>query len=113
MNQMILCLTDVNFADYVLNSDSIKNNKLFLIDFWAEWCNPCVRMSSIIEELSIEFVNKLTIAKLNIDNNPIITKRYNIRSIPTLLLIRKGIVLSTSIGMVSKQNLQNFINSYL
>lgn len=113
MNSKILCLTDINFADYVLNPDNIKNNTLFLIDFWAEWCNPCIRMSSIIEELSVEFDNKLTVAKLNIDDNPVITKKYNIRSIPTLLLIREGIVLSTSIGMVSKEKLQNFINLYL
>lgn len=113
MNQKILCLTDVSFSDYVLGLDSIESNKLFLIDFWAEWCNPCIKMSGIIEDIASEFVNKLTVVKLNVDNNPVITKKYNIRSIPTLLLIRKGVVLSTSIGVVSKQKLKVFIDTYL
>lgn len=113
MNQVILCLTDSNFSDCVLDSISLENNELFLIDFWAEWCFPCKRITSIIEEIAIEFDNKLKVAKLNIDDNPIITKKYNIKSIPTLLLIRKGIVLSTSVGLVSKQQLKEFISKYI
>lgn len=110
MNQTILYVTDENFSNYVLDSATFKNNELFLIDFWAEWCIPCQKMSSIIEEIAIEFDNKLKVAKLNIDNNPVITKKYNIKSIPTLLLIRKGVVLSSLVGLVSKQKLTEFIN---
>lgn len=113
MNQTILCLTDDNFSDYVLNPVSIKNNELFLIDFWADWCNPCKMLSPIVEEIALEFNDRLKVAKLNIDSNPIVTKNYNIRSIPTLLLIRKGIVLSTQLGLVSIKQLKEFINTYI
>lgn len=113
MKQTILCLTDSNFSSCVLRASDFKNNELFLIDFWAEWCIPCKKMSSILEEIAIEFNNKLKIAKLNIDDNPIVTKKYNIRSIPTFLLIRKGVVLSTLVGMVSNKKLKEFISTYL
>lgn len=113
MNQTILCLTDDNFSEYVLNPVSVENNELFLIDFWANWCNPCKIIAPIIEEIAIELHDKLKVAKLNIDDNPVITKNYNIRSIPTLLLIRKGMVLSTQIGVISSKKLKEFISTYI
>lgn len=113
MNQKILCLNDANFSDHVLDIVNIKNNELFLIDFWADWCNPCKMIAPIIEEIASEFIDKLKVFKLDIDKNPIIIKKYNIKSIPTLLLIRKGVVLSTKIGLVSKETLREFINTYI
>lgn len=113
MNQNILCLTDKNFKECILNDVSIENNELFLVDFWADWCNPCKMIEPIINEIAIEFQGKLKVAKLNIDNNPIVTKNYNIKSIPTMLIIRKGIVLSTKIGLVSAKQLKEFINTYI
>lgn len=112
MSQIIQNLTDSNFQNEVCNSNN-KKNELFLIDFWAEWCNPCTVIATILEEIAAEYNKKLKIAKLNIDENPIITKNYNIRSIPTLLLIKDGIVLSTKIGLLSKQQLQKFLNIYV
>lgn len=113
MNQTILCLTDSNFSDHVLSPVSIENNTLFLIDFWAGWCSPCKVISPIINDIAFNFDDKLKVAKLNIDENPITTKTYNIKSIPTLLLIRRGVVLSTKIGVVSKKNLEEFVNTYI
>lgn len=113
MNQLILCLTDTNFSDYVLNPASIKNNELFLIDFWASWCHPCKTIAPIIEDIAIEFKDKIKVAKLDIDSNPITTKNYNIKSIPTLLLIRNGKILSTKIGILSKKELMEFIETYV
>lgn len=112
MSQIIQDLTDSNFQNEVCNSNN-KKNELFLIDFWAEWCNPCTIIAAILKEIAIEYNDKLKIAKLNIDANPIITKTYGIRSIPTLLLIKNGTVLSTKIGLLSKQQLQKFLDTYV
>ncbi|URJ33225.1 thioredoxin [Candidatus Blochmannia vicinus] len=108
----IIHLTDSDFKEKVLNSIN-QDNKPFLIDFWAEWCNPCKAMTPILEDIATEFHDKLKIAKLNIDKNPITTKNYGIRSIPTLLLMHHGKVLSTKIGLLSKQNLQEFLKKYI
>lgn len=113
MSKTILCLTDSNFSENVSNASVIKNNVLFLIDFWAEWCNPCRMIAPILEEISVEFNDRIKVAKLNIDNNPIITNKYNIKSIPTLLLIKNNRVLSTKVGLISKQQLKDFIDTYL
>lgn len=111
MGQIIKNLTDSNFQQEICNDN--KKNELFLIDFWAEWCNPCKIMTTILEEIAIEYHNTLKIVKLNIDENPITTKTYNIKSIPTLLLIKNCVVLSTKIGLLSKQQLQKFLNTYI
>lgn len=112
MSQIIKNLTDSNFQNEIYNPNN-KKNELFLVDFWAEWCNPCTAIATILEEVAIEYDNKIKITKLNIDRNPITTKAYNIRSIPTLLLIKNGTVLSTKIGLLSKQQLQDFLNKYI
>lgn len=112
MHQIIQNLTDSNFEDIICNSNNQKN-ELFLIDFWAEWCNPCKIMTTILQDIAVEYNNKLKIKKLNIDENPIITKNYGIKSIPTLLLIKNNVILSTKIGLLSKKQLQNFLNTYI
>ncbi|URJ26229.1 thioredoxin [Blochmannia endosymbiont of Camponotus modoc] len=108
MNQIIMHLTDSNFKETVSNSTN-----LFLVDFWAEWCNPCKAMIPILEDIAVEFNDTLKVAKLNIDENPITTKNYGIKSIPTLLLIRHGTVLSTKVGLLSKQKLQEFLKIHI
>lgn len=112
MNHIIQTLTDSNFKKEICNFDNEKN-KLFLIDFWAEWCNPCKIMTTILEEIAVKYTKKIKIAKLNIEENPITTKNYNIRSIPTLILIKNGTTISTKIGLLSKQQLITFLNSYI
>lgn len=111
MNQIIKNLTDSDFKNEICSTNN--KNEIFLIDFWAKWCNPCVTMTTILEEIAVEYKNKLKIVKINIDENPITTKTYNIRSIPTLLLIQNNTLLSTKIGLLSKQQLQKFINTYV
>lgn len=112
MNHIITILTDSNFKTEVCNTNNHKK-EIFLIDFWAEWCNPCKVMGKILEEIAIEYKDTLKIAKLNIDENPIITKTYNIRSIPTLVLTKNDTILATKIGLLSKQQLQKFLNTYI
>ena len=103
----ILNLKDSDFEDTV-----IKQKKLFLCDFWAEWCGPCKQLTPILEELSVELQQSgVTIAKVNIDENPETPSKYGIMSIPTLLLFKEGKLVSTQVGVLDKDNLKEWVNS--
>lgn len=89
-------LTDSNF-DQIMNSD-----KPVLVDFWAEWCGPCKMIGPVVEELANEYEGKAVVAKLNVDENPQTTAKFGVRSIPTLLVFKKGQVVDKQIGAVPK-----------
>ncbi|XRX42626.1 MAG: thioredoxin [Buchnera aphidicola (Eriosoma harunire)] len=109
MNQgKVIILNDKNFDDYIAN-----NVGLLLVDFWAEWCNPCKLLLPIIEELSIEYDNQLVISKINVSDNPAISEKYCIQSIPTILLFKKNDIVDKKIGMLSKIELKEWISTYL
>ncbi|QOI10882.1 thioredoxin [Blochmannia endosymbiont of Colobopsis nipponica] len=110
MNSEILCLNDSNFNKNVID---LSSKCLFLVDFWAEWCNPCKIISSVLDDVAKEYIDKLRVAKCNIDESPITTRKYGIRSIPTLLLFKYNEVISTKIGVLSKGQLREFLNVYL
>lgn len=100
----IIELTDQNFEQKVLQS---KN--FFLVDFWAEWCNPCKILAPILEEITKEYPN-VSIGKLNIEKYSNMASVYSIRSIPTLLLFYNNSVLATKVGAVSKIELKEFLD---
>jgi len=104
MNQIIE-LTDQNFQEKVL-----KSKNFILVDFWAEWCNPCKMLAPILEEISKEYSDKIIVAKLNIEENPNTAPVYSIRSIPTLLLFYDSEVLATKVGAASKLELKEFLD---
>ena len=105
----ILNISDSDFDEKVLNDKNIV-----LCDFWAEWCGPCKQISPILEELSEELQeNKITIAKVNIDENPETPSKYGIMSIPTLLLFKEGKLVSTQVGLQQKNELKSWIETYL
>jgi thioredoxin 1 len=89
-------LTDANF-DQVINSE-----KPVLVDFWAEWCGPCKMIGPVVEELAGDYDGKAVIAKLNVDENPQTTAKFGVRSIPTLLVFKKGQVVDKQVGAVPK-----------
>ncbi|MCR3755264.1 MAG: thioredoxin 1 [Candidatus Westeberhardia cardiocondylae] len=105
MKNNIIIVNDENFLK------KFHYKGLFLIDFWATWCNPCKMMMPILEEISNEFYKKITIAQVNVDENPKTTSKYNIRSVPTLLLFNNGKIIEKKIGYLSKDKLKFFIQN--
>jgi thioredoxin 1 len=99
-------VTDASFDKDVLNS-----SKPVLVDFWAEWCTPCRQIAPALEELSNELGSKISIAKINIDENPNVPMKYGVKSIPTLMIFKGGQVAATKVGALSKQRLKEWIDS--
>jgi thioredoxin 1 len=104
---MALEFTDNNFEEKALNGG------VSVVDFWAEWCGPCKMITPIIEELSKDFDGKATIGKLNVDDNPNVSMKYGIRSIPTILFIKNGEVVDKQVGVATKQALAQKLEALL
>lgn len=103
----------VKTSDDSFQSDVLSAKGPILVDYWAEWCGPCKQIAPVLDEIADEFDGQLTIAKLNVDENPNTPPRYGIRGIPTLMLFKDGEVAATKVGAVSKGQLTEFISQHL
>lgn len=105
-SQHILHVSDASFEADVLKADGPV-----LLDFWAEWCGPCKMIAPILDQAAQEYAGRLTVAKLNIDENPDTPAKFGVRGIPTLMLFNNGEVVATKVGALAKSQLQSFIDS--
>ena len=98
-----------NVMDDNFDAEVIKSKKTILVDFWAEWCGPCKQIGPVLEEISNEMTDQITIAKHNIDNEPNTPTKYGVRGIPTMLLFKNGELKSTKVGATTKSNIVSWI----
>ena len=103
----------LNITDDSFETDVLKSEIPVLIDFWAEWCGLCKVLGPIIDDLAPEFDGKVKFTKLNIDENPSTAPKYGIRGIPTLMIFKSGELNATSVGVLTKSELTNFIKENL
>ena len=100
-------------SDASFDNDVIKSGKPVLVDYWAEWCGPCKMIAPILDEVAGSYQGKLTIAKMNVDENREVPARFGIRGIPTLMLFKDGQLAATKVGAMSKAQLTAFIDQQL
>jgi thioredoxin 1 len=100
-------------SDQSFDKDVLKSGQPVLVDFWAEWCGPCKMIAPALEEMAGTLAGRLTVAKMNIDENPQTPKKYGVRGIPTLMLFKDGQVAATKIGALPKNKLLEWVESVL
>jgi len=108
VSDAVIHVTDADFNETVIKSDTPV-----LVDYWAEWCGPCKMIAPVLDEIATEYAGKLSVAKINIDDNPATPQSYGVRGIPTLMIFKDGEVEATKVGALSKSQLADFIDSNL
>lgn len=106
MNENIINVTDSTFDDEV-----IKSELPVLLDYWAEWCGPCKMIAPILDNIANEYIGKIKVAKINIDDNPNTPAKFGVRGIPTLMIFKSGSIEAIKVGALSKSQLSTFIDS--
>ena len=103
----------ITLSDGAFDTEVLKGEKPTLVDFWAEWCQPCKMLAPTIEELADEFEGQIVVGKLNVDDNPATATKYGIRGIPTLILFKNGEVAQQMVGVKSKAEIKKVIEEGL
>ena len=101
------------FTDGNFDNDVLKASTPVLVDFWAEWCGPCRAMEPSITQLASDYVGKVAVGKLNVDDNPSTTMRYMVRGIPTVMLFKGGQIIDQVVGLVDKNALKQMVDKHL
>lgn len=103
----------INLTDASFNSDVLQSELPVLVDFWAEWCGPCKMIAPILDEIAADYAGKLTVGKLNIDENGQTPEKYGVRGIPTLMIFKNGELEETKVGAASKAELEAFLANHV
>jgi thioredoxin 1 len=103
----------VTFNDGNFDTDVIRNGQPVLVDFWAEWCGPCRALAPTIDSLANDYAGRISVGKLNVDENPEITMRYMVRGIPTVMLFKGGKVVDQVVGSVDKSVLKQMVDRHM
>ena len=106
-------MTAKNVTVQSFDTDVLNSAEPVIVDFWAEWCGPCKQLAPTLDEIASEMQGKVTVAKVNIDDNPVTPSRYGVRGIPTLLLFKDGVVAAQKIGALPKSELYKWVESNL
>lgn len=110
---MAINATPIHVTDASFDSDVLQSDKPVLTDFWAEWCGPCKMIAPMLEDIASEYEGDLTVAKVDVDENPGIAMRYGVQSIPTLILFKNGHEAKRLIGAMSKERLMSQLKPHL
>ena len=102
-------MATVKVTDDSFDVDVLQSSKPVLVDFWAEWCGPCKQIGPALDQISEELSDAVTVAKVNIDENPMIPSRFGVRGIPTLVLVRDGQVASMKVGAMPKSKILEWL----
>ena len=102
-------MSSIKVTDSSFQKDVLDSSKAVVVDFWAEWCGPCKMIAPALEELSAELGEKVTVAKINIDENPNVPTKYGVRGIPTLMIFQHGQVAATKVGALPKTKIKEWI----
>lgn len=103
----------VHITEDTFESEVLKSPLPVLVDFWADWCGPCKMIAPVLDQVATEYQGRLRIAKVNVDTNQSTAMRFGIRSIPTLMLFRNGVVEAQHVGMLSKSQLNKLLDAKL
>lgn len=106
-----MTMTTMNTSDGTFEQDVLQAQGPVLVDFWAEWCGPCKMIAPALEEIAAEMDGRVTVAKINIDDNPHTPQKFGVRGIPTLILFKGGEVAATKVGALAKNQLLDWVES--